>query len=585
MSTSPASPAPPDAATETLKSLGLSAPSGLSSVEAKSRLGAQGPNEVPEKRQRPWLRFARKFWGLSAWMIESIVLLSLLLHKYTDVGVALSLLIVNAILSFFQEQRGRSAVTALRSRLQVSARVLRDASWQSVPARELVTGDVVRMRAGDFVPADVKLLDGTLQTDQSALTGESQDVSRAPNETVTAGSTVRHGEGTGVVIATGLRTYFGRTTQLVGTAQPKLHVEEVTSRVVKWLLVIVGVLVAVTLVTALARGIPLVDVLPIVLVLLMSAVPVALPVMFTVSMAIGSMELARRGVLITHLSAIEDAAHMDVLCADKTGTLTMNKLALTGTEAQPGFTAEDVILAGALASNEANADPLDLAFLDAAKARKLLDTQTKTLSFVPFSAKTRCTEAEIAVGDKRSRVVKGALRTIAEMAGLDAPALASLDERAEREAAKGVRVLAVARADGREPLRLVGLAFLYDPPRSDSRSLIDELRSLGIQVKMLTGDAFPVATEMARMLGLGAVMRAPDLRAKPDYPPNAAKIASSGGFAEVFPEDKFLVVKRATAILEIASERRARGFACGCRRRGSRHWRLRACRPASASAH
>jgi H+-transporting ATPase len=260
-------PAPAKTAAEALKTLGSTEAAGLSKADADTRLAKRGPNEVPEKRDHPVLRFAKKFWGLSAWMIELIALLSFFLHKRADVWVALSLLVGNAVLGFLQEQRASTAVKALRSKLQVSARVLRDRSWQSVPARELVVGDVVRVRTGDFMPADVQLFDGGLRIDQSALTGESNEVDKKTDDAVYAGSTVRSGEATGVVVATGARTYFGRTTQLVEGAHPKLHVVEVRSRIVMWLLMIVGTLSAVTFVTALVQGQRLVDVLPIALVL------------------------------------------------------------------------------------------------------------------------------------------------------------------------------------------------------------------------------------------------------------------------------------------------------------------------------
>ena len=346
-------------------------PQGLPSTEARARLRRDGPNEVAEPPGHPLRRLGKKFWGVSAWMIELIAVLSLVLHKYADLAVAAGLLIVNAILGFIQEQRASAAVAALRHQLQVSARVQRDARWQTIAARELVAGDVVRVRAGDFVPADVEIAEGELQIDRSALTGESRAADVTAGDTIHAGSIVRQGEATGSVVATGARTYFGRTTHLVQIAHPKLHVEQVVTRVVRWLLVIVGIMVAATTIASLVEGLRLADVLPISLVLLMSAIPVALPVMFTVSMAVGARELGRRGVLVTQLSAVEDAANMDVLCADKTGTLTENRLALTGAIAQPGFGEDDVVLAGALASNEANADPIDLAFLRAAKARGL----------------------------------------------------------------------------------------------------------------------------------------------------------------------------------------------------------------------
>jgi magnesium-transporting ATPase (P-type) len=363
-------------AAATLSALGSSPDTGLRSEDAAARLEREGANEVPERKAHPIARFARKFWGLSAWMIELIVLLSLVLHKWADLWIALALLIVNALLSFLQESRGSSAVSALRHRLQVTARVLRDGAWQSLPARNLVPGDVVRLRSGDFVPADAQIVDGALEVDQSLLTGESQELTKTNDDTLYSGAIVRQGEATAVVVATGVGTHFGRTTQLVESAHPKLHVEGVIARVVRWLFVIVGAAVVVTLGASFAEGLPLVDILPLSLVLLMSAVPVALPVMFTVSMALGSMELARRGVLVTRLSAAEDAASMDVVCADKTGTLTMNRLSLAGALPQPGYTEGDVVRDGALASTEANQDPIDMAFLHAAAQAPRWDGKT-----------------------------------------------------------------------------------------------------------------------------------------------------------------------------------------------------------------
>ncbi len=518
---------------------------GLTSAEADARLKKDGSNEVAERKAHPVLGFARKFWGLSAWMIELIALISGFLHKYADLAVALALLAVNAILSFLQEQRASAAVTALRKQLQVTARVLRDSRWMTRPARDLVCGDIVRVRSGDFVPADLRLLSARIQVDQSALTGESREVEKRVGDILYSGSVVRDGEATAIVSATGSRTLYGRTTELVESAHPKLHVEEVVNRLVRWLLLIVGVLVAITVGVSLIRGLPLLQILPLALVLLMSAIPVALPVMFTVSMALGSMQLARLGVLVTRLSAAEDAATMDVLCADKTGTLTLNRLSYAGALPQPGFSDEDVVRNGARASNAANADPIDLAFLAAAEDHKLAIDPTEIRSFSPFSAKTRRTEAVIDEQGRAVRVVKGALRTVAELTGLQRSAIDALETTAGDEALKGRRVLAVARADGDSPLRLVGLAFLYDAPRPDSRQLIDELRALGVTVKMLTGDALPVAREIAHELGLGTIARAPDLRTvgEGSRPGANSIIADSSGFAEVFPEDKQLIVQ------------------------------------------
>ena len=344
-------------------------------------------------------------------MLELIMVLSAVLGNYSDLAVVGALLVVNAVLSFTQEHRAAGVVEALRRRLQVSARVRRDSSWQVIPARELVPGDIVRVRPGDIIPADVKLLTGALSVDQSALTGESKDADKAPGEVLSSGSIVRRGEGNGVVMLTGAKTYFGRTTELVQEARPKLHIEAVVAKVVRWLFVIVGALLGVVVVLSLIRGAPLIEMVPLMLVLLMSAVPVALPVMFTVSMAVGSKELAKRGVLVTRLSAAEDAATMDVLCVDKTGTITMNQLAVTGVIPLEHATEADVLFAGALASQEANQDPIDLAFLAAAKEHHVFDglpsRHTRLLRTVrcekPADGSRGRTERAAAARDERRR--------------------------------------------------------------------------------------------------------------------------------------------------------------------------------------
>src|SRR5579864_966346 len=335
---------------DTLAALHVNPDTGLTQAEVGVSRKANGYNEVAERKGHPALKFLRKFWGISAWMLELIMVLSTVLKKYSDLGVVSALLVVNAVLSFMQERRAAGVVEALRRRLQVNARVRRESNWQVIPARELVPGDIVRVRPGDIIPADVKLLTGELTVDQSALTGESRDVNKASGGVLSSGSVVRKGEGNSVVMLTGAKTYFGRTTELVQEARPKLHIEAVVAKVVRWLFVIVGLLISVVVVLSLIRGAPLIEMVPLMLVLLMSAVPVALPVMFTVTMAVGSKELAKRGVLVTRLSASEDAATMNVLCVDKTGTITMNQLAITGVIPLERATEADVLRAGALAS-------------------------------------------------------------------------------------------------------------------------------------------------------------------------------------------------------------------------------------------
>jgi plasma-membrane proton-efflux P-type ATPase len=535
--------APGPTAAETLAALGSDGHAGLREAEAAARLAHHGPNDVPEKQVHPLVLLARKFWGLSAWMLELIAILSGVLHKYTDLVIVLALLLLNAVIGFLQEQRASAAVAALRGRLRVTSRVLREASWKLRPARELVRGDVVRLRAGDFVPADVQLIEGAVRVDQSALTGESRELEKNADDILNSGSIVRRGEATAVVFATGVDTWFGHTTQLVASARPKMHVEEVVARVVRWLLWIVGAQLALAVIGALSEGLPLLELLPLALVVLMGAIPVALPVMFTVSTAVGSMELARRGVLITRLNAVEDAANMDMVCIDKTGTLTLNRLSVVGALPQPRFTADDVLRCGALASHEADQDPIDLAFLRAAHGRHLLAAAGATRAFQPFSPQTRRTEAVVEIDGRTERVMKGAVRTLAQATALDGAALAAIEARAEDDARRGLRTLAVAQAVDGGPLRLVGVALLADPVRPDSSRLLQELDSLGVAVKMLTGDALPVAAAVARDMGLGRIIRATELQAADGATGSAARIGAVAGVAEVFPEDKYHIVR------------------------------------------
>ena len=524
---------------EVIATLQASPDAGLTRAEAAARLRQYGPNEVPPQKTHPVLTFLRKFWGLSAWMLELMLLLSWALGKHTDVAIIGGLLVLNGVVSFVQERRAAGVVETLRRRLQVRARVRRDGAWAVLPARELVPGDIVRLRAGDFVPADLRVVSGTLAVDQAVITGESMDVDRGSGGLLYSGSTVRRGEAGGLVVLTGSATRFGRTTELVQVARPRLHSEDVVARVVRWLFVIVGALLAVTSVAALLRGYAAIEIAPLMLVLLLSAVPVALPVMFTVSMAIGSMELAKKGVLVTRLSASEDAASMDTLCADKTGTITLNRPSVAGVLPEPGFTEGDTLLYGALASEEANQDPIDLAFLAAARAagQRAGGQGPVTAAFTPFDPATRRTEARVDDGGRRWRVAKGAVSTVGEACGLDAAGIAALEARAEEQAAKGYRTLAVARGPEEGPLQLMGLVLLQDTIRPDASQLIARLKDLGVGVRMLTGDALPAAAAIARSVGLGTIQRMADFRA------GAGAVSASDGYAEVYPEDKYSIVK------------------------------------------
>lgn len=530
---------------EVLSRLHTETSRGLQEVDALQRAEKVGFNEITEKRTPLWRQFGKRFWGLTAWMLELTMVLSFLLGKYFDLYIIAGLLVVNAIIGFIQEQKASNAVEALRRKLQINARVLREGTWKMVAARVLVPGDIVRVRAGDFIPADLKLIEGELDIDQSALTGESMSVSRAGGSVLFSGSTAKRGEGTAVVVLTGPRTYFGKTVELLESARPKLHMEQITSRIVTWLLVMVFTLIAILIGVSYLRGVAVLSVLPLALVLIVFAVPVALPAMFTVSMAIGSLELVSKGVLITRLSASEDAASMDTLCVDKTGTITSNRLSVASVIPMGSEDEDTVLTYGALASHEADQDPIDLAFLAAANERKLKISDYRRISFTPFDPSTRRTEARVQLDGTEISAIKGAVGTLAELCGTRAEEMDRLRSRMDDFASKGYRTLAVAHAVGGSVV-LDGIVALYDAPRPDSGKLISELNEHGISVKMLTGDALSIAKEVARQVGLGeSIVSMGQLKGEIGSSPEvAARTAEkASGFAEIFPEDKYLVVR------------------------------------------
>jgi H+-transporting ATPase len=502
-----------------------------------------GYNQVLEKRENPFLRLAKKFWGITPWMLEITIVLTWFLGRYLEAYIVIGLLLFNAALSFFQEEKANSALEFLKQNLHIKARVKRDGKWISARAKELVPGDLVRLRAGDFVPADVKVLDGSVDADQSAITGESLPTTKGANDILFSGSIIKSGEATGTVTATAEKTYFGRTIQLVQTARPKLHMEEVTSYVVKWLLMMVGVFLLAGLTISALRGKNLLEFVPLMVVLLLSAVPVALPTMFTVTMALGSLELAKKGILVTRLSAGEDAATMNVLCVDKTGTITLNKLFIKDTLAVGG-SKEEILKYGALASQDANQDPIDLAFISAAGDMHISLEGYRQRKFVPFDPSTRRTEAEIEKDGREFLVLKGAVNTIIPLCKNSEEELSKADKNVQGLSAKGYRVLAVAEGSSKEDLRLVGIAALYDELRPDSVELIGELKNLGISVKMLTGDALQIANEVAKQLGLGkSAIRMSDLKAHAKDVEKLRVAEETDVFAEVYPADKYQIVK------------------------------------------
>ncbi len=529
-----------------LRELGTDAKTGLDAAEVSARQQKFGYNEIAEKKSNPALLFLLKFWGLTAWILEAIIIISWLTQKYTDALIVVALLVLNAVIGFVQEQNAAGALEALKRKLQVNARVLRGGAWSNAPARELVPGDMVRLRIGDFVPADVKILEGEAEVDQSSLTGESAAVEKKTQDALYSGSIIARGEVSGVVVLTGARTSFGRTVELVQIARPKMHIEEIISKVIISLLAIVSVVLVLTLAFSILEGEPLMDLAPLLLVLLLGAVPVALPAMFTVSMALGARGLIDKGVLVTRLSAPDDAASMDILCVDKTGTLTMNEVAVAGIKPMKGGSEEDVLLCGALASNEANHDAIDMAFINEAKKRGLALGKFAQKSFTPFDPKTRRTEALVMRGSSRFRVMKGSVGVMAELCKVSPSTRRGLDEYVAECARSGYRALAVAKSAGKAGPKLLGVVALYDPPRGDSAAIIAKLHELGVSLKMLTGDALPVAREIAARVGIGAsAIKASELNeaGKADAARASAMAESSDVFAEVYPQDKYSIVK------------------------------------------
>ncbi|MHB8455827.1 MAG: plasma-membrane proton-efflux P-type ATPase [Acidiferrobacterales bacterium] len=507
---------------------------GLTGDEASRRLQQFGANAVAAERRHPWLTFLGKFWAPVPWMLEAAVVLQFALGKIDEALVIGALLMVNAILSFVQESRANQALALLKNQLAVRARVRRDGRWQQVGAEVLVPGDVIHLRMGDLAPADVRVGEGQVLLDQSALTGESLPVEAGAGAQAYAGAVVKRGEATGVVTATGARTYFGKTAELVRTAKTVSHLQTLIFTIVKYLIALDAVLVTALVVYALATHMPLAHVAPFVLILLVASVPAALPATFTLATAVGARELAQRGVLVTRLSAIEEAAVMDILASDKTGTITANRLALATLRPIPPHSEEELLRFAALACDEATQDPIDLAILEAARARMVLVNLPARLNFIPFDPATKRSEAVFLVDGANLRVIKGAVHTVAALCS-EPP---DVDADVAGLAAEGYRVLAVATGTG-DKLALAGLVALQDPPRPDSKGMIESLRALGVRVVMVTGDGLATARAVAAQVGLGDRACPPEVL-RGDI---GADLSNCDVFARVFPEDKFRLVQ------------------------------------------
>jgi H+-transporting ATPase len=520
---------------------------GLSSSEAEKRLQQYGPNEIQEKKANPLKKFLGYFWGPIPFMIEAAVIMSAAIQRWPDFGIILTLLMVNAIVGFWQEHKAGNAIELLKQRLAIKARVLRDGKWQEMPAGELVPGDIARLRLGDIIPADVKLIDGDyLLTDESALTGESLPVEKHLSDVGYASSIVKQGEMSALVVNTGTRTFFGKTTTLVEEAKTQSHFQKAISKIGDYLIFLAIGLVIVIFLVSIFRGQNILEIIQFALILTVASIPAALPAVLSVTMAIGAIALAKKEAIVSKLVSIEEMAGMDVLCSDKTGTITKNALTMGGTKPYAKFSENDVLLFSALASREEDQDPIDKAILAKTKSTPNIAAkieQTKVTSFKPFDPVVKRTEATVQSEDESQfKVTKGAPQAILALIEDKKSISDKLTGDVDEFARKGYRALGVARTDKENRWQFTGLIGLFDPPRADSAETIKTAQAMGVNVKMVTGDHIAIAKEISSQVNLGNDIVLPT--AFLDRPDSEAQrvVEKAEGFAEVFPEHKYRIV-------------------------------------------
>ncbi len=520
---------------------------GLSELEAKGRLTKYGYNEISEKKTNPLLKFLSYFWGPIPWMIEAAIILSALVQHWSDFIVILVLLLVNAVVGFWEEFQAGNTIAALKKKLALVAKVKRDGKWSSIPARELVPGDLIRLRLGDIIPADARLQAGDpLQIDQSALTGESLPVTRGSGDTVYSGSVVKQGEIDAVVATTGQETYFGKTARLVESAHTQSHFQRAVLKIGNFLIIIDLILVAIILTAAILRGDQLITTLQFALVLTIAAIPVAMPTVLSVTMAVGARVLAAKEAIVSRLASIEELAGIDVLCSDKTGTLTKNQLTLGDPVSFNQTDGQGLILYAALASRAEDQDPIDLAILNGLQNKEQLN-RFEIVHFQPFDPVHKRTEATVKSADGHTfEVTKGAPQVILSLAADKEQVSARIEKVVDEFATRGYRALGVALSDESNQWRFEGVLPLYDPPRDDTKATIDATEKMGVNVKMVTGDQIAIAKEISSQLGLGTnILDANVLSDSIDHHQEtlAASIEHADGFAQVFPEHKFRIVE------------------------------------------
>ncbi|CAB3289397.1 Plasma-membrane proton-efflux P-type ATPase [Methanocaldococcus lauensis] len=531
---------------EILKSFNASLEYGLSSEEAEKRLKIYGYNEIEEKKVNPIIKFLSYFWGPIPWMIEIAAILSALVKDWADFFIILSLLIVNGVVGFWEEHKAENVVETLKQKMALKAKVLRDGVWKTILAKFLVPGDIVRVKIGDIVPADMIIVKGDYVTvDESALTGESLPVTKYVGDELYSGSIVKKGEAIGVVKATGINTYFGKTVKLVESAKTVSSFQKMIISVGNYLIVVAIILIAIIFVVSVYRHESLLETLRFALVLAVASIPAAMPAVLSITMAIGALNLAKKQAVVTKLVSIEELASVDVLCSDKTGTLTKNQLVCGDVIPFNNFKKEDVIFYAALASNFEDADAIDNAILNEAKKLGLLEKlkKFKLLKFIPFDPVIKRTEATVSIDGKEIKVSKGAPQVIVELCNLAGKIKEEILKIIEKLAEQGYRSLGVS-VDRGKGWEFVGIIPLYDPPREDAPEAISRIKKLGVIVKMITGDHIAIARNIAKMLGIGdKIVSMTELLKKKKESEIEKLVEEADGFSEVYPEHKYKIVE------------------------------------------
>lgn len=514
---------------------------GLTSNEAQKRLEKYGPNEITEKKVNPLLKFLRYFWGPMAWLIELAIILSVIIQHWADLSIIFTLLILNAIIGFWQEYKADNAIQLLKEKLALKARVLRDGKWQEISAKKLVPGDIIQITPGDIIPADSKIMDA-VSVDESALTGESLPVEKKTSDIIYSGSIVNQGETNALVTSTGLNTYFGKTALLVEKAKTVSSLQKTVVKIGDYLILLAMIMVSIIFVVSLFRHESLFNTLQFVLVLIVASIPVALPAVLSVTMAVGAVALAKKEAIVSKLVAIEEMAGVDVLCSDKTGTITKNKLSLGKIQPFSKFKDEDVLLYAALASKVDSKDPIDVAVTTKTREKSIDISGYETVTFEPFNPVSKRTEALINNNNK-FKVSKGAPQVILELTHADKTTADEMEEYVKFFALKGYRALGVAKTDESGKWLYLGLLGLYDPPREDSKETVKTAQSMGIDVKMVTGDHTAIAKEVSQQVSLGTNIITPENFINKKDKEAQRIVEETDGFAEVFPEHKYNIVE------------------------------------------